>query len=91
MELIDRISRRYANLTETPIEMLVNVIFESIKEALADGGKVEIRGFGSFRVKHRRKREGRNPKTGELVVVSPKKVGLHTSCRVFRFSQDIFI
>ncbi len=47
-ELIDRISRRYADLAETQIEMLVNVIFESIKEALADGGKVEIRGFGSF-------------------------------------------
>lgn len=73
-ELIDRISQQYDYLTDTQVEILVNSIFESIKEALASGERIEIRGFGSFRVRLRRMREGRNPKTGGSVLVPPKKV-----------------
>jgi len=73
-ELIDEISLQYLSLTRPQVETLVNTIFESIKEVLAAGDKIEIRGFGSFRIRHRKMREGRNPKTGELVSVPPKKV-----------------
>jgi len=52
----------------------VETIFESIKEALANGGKVEIRGFGNFKLRSRKARKARNPKTGEAVDVPPKKV-----------------
>ncbi len=73
-ELIDNISQEYSDLTRGEIEIMVNTIFQSIKEALNSGEKIEIRGFGSFRIRHRRMREGRNPKTGEVVSVPPKKV-----------------
>lgn len=73
-ELIDNISQEYTDLTRAEIEIMVNTIFQSIKEALTSGEKIEIRGFGSFRIRHRRMREGRNPKTGEMVSVPPKKV-----------------
>ncbi len=73
-ELIDNISQEFDDLTRGEIEIMVNTIFQSIKEALSDGEKIEIRGFGSFRIRHRRMREGRNPKTGEVVTVPPKKV-----------------
>ncbi|MFY9270649.1 MAG: integration host factor subunit beta [Candidatus Manganitrophaceae bacterium] len=73
-ELIEKVSGQYPVLTKRQTEMLVNTFFDSIKEALANGDKIEIRGFGSFRVRHRRMREGRNPKTGELVAVPAKRV-----------------
>lgn len=73
-ELIDTISQQYTDLTRRQVEILVNTVFQSIKETLASGEKIEIRGFGSFRLRHRRMREGRNPKTGELVMVPPKDV-----------------
>ncbi len=56
----------------------------SIIEALAKGDKVEIRGFGSFRVRERAAKEGRNPKTGEKVYVPPKKVPFFKTGKDFR-------
>ncbi|MFQ5781038.1 MAG: integration host factor subunit beta [Nitrospiria bacterium] len=73
-ELIEMVSQRYNSLTKSQTEILVNTVFDSIKEALAKGDKIEIRGFGSFRLRQRRMREGRNPKTGALVQVQSKKV-----------------
>ncbi len=73
-ELIESISAQYTDLVDSQVEIVVNTIFQSIKEALANGEGIEIRGFGSFRVRHREMREGRNPKTGEHVLVPSKKV-----------------
>jgi integration host factor subunit beta len=53
---------------------IINSFIESVKKALADGDRVEIRGFGSFKVKDYRGYTGRNPKSGEVVDVSPKKL-----------------
>ena len=73
-ELIEKVSQHYTALTKRQTEILVNTVFDSIKEALEKGDKIEIRGFGSFRLRQRRMREGRNPKTGALVNVPSKKV-----------------
>ena len=54
--------------------MIVNSVFESMTEALCKGDRIEIRGFGSFVVKNRLAREGRNPKTGDSVSVPEKRV-----------------
>jgi len=54
--------------------MVVNVFFESVKDALINEERVEIRGFGSFKLKDYGGYTGRNPKTGEVVKVSPKKL-----------------
>jgi integration host factor subunit beta len=73
-ELIEKISEKVDGLSKKQTEVVVETIFESIKESLAKGGKVEIRGFGNFRLRSRNARKARNPKTGEAVDVPPKKV-----------------
>lgn len=72
--LIEKISEKLEGLSKKQTEVIVETIFESIKDALANGGKVEIRGFGNFRLRNRNARKARNPKTGAAVDVPPKKV-----------------
>ncbi len=72
-ELIERIAQD-AGLTRTRAELVVNTIFESMLEALAQDDGIEIRGFGSFTVRRYKAYEGRNPRTGELVHVEPKRL-----------------
>jgi len=73
-ELVERVSDKVSDLTKKQTETIVNTIFDSIKDALAKGDKIEIRGFGSFKIRTRKEREGRNPKTGAPVSVPSKKV-----------------
>ena len=73
-ELIEKVTERLNGLTKRQTEVVVNTVFGSIKDAMAKGDKIEIRGFGSFRLRHRRTREGRNPKTGTKVTVPAKRV-----------------
>jgi len=73
-ELIEALVDRIDRLTKKEAELIVNTVLKSIADSLATGGKVELRGFGSFKVKERRSREGRNPKTGEKVLVDAKRV-----------------
>jgi len=61
-------------LSRRSSEQVVTVFFDSIVESLCRGDKVELRGFGTFRLRHRRARIGRNPKTGESVHVPAKAV-----------------
>jgi integration host factor subunit beta len=63
-----------ASLTQKEAETVVDTVFDRIAEALAKGDKVELRGFGSFRVRHRRPRVGRNPKKQTTVEVPAKVV-----------------
>ena len=72
-DLIDEVSK-LSNLTKKETETIVNTIFDNITDALAKGDKVELRGFGSFRIRHRNSRKGRNPKTGSAVDVPQKRV-----------------
>jgi integration host factor subunit beta len=72
--LIEKIAEKLEGLSKKQTEVIVETIFESVKEALSKGGKVEIRGFGNFRLRSRNARKARNPKTGESVEVPPKKV-----------------
>lgn len=63
-----------AEMTKKDVEQLIEIIFESIVDSLNKGEKIELRGFGSFRVRHRNARKGRNPKTGEPVEIPAKRV-----------------
>ncbi len=72
-DLIDELSK-VCKLTKRESETIVDTVFHSITEALAGGDKVELRGFGRFRLRRRRGRRGRNPKTGSLVSVPAKRV-----------------
>jgi integration host factor subunit beta len=73
-ELIEKLAEKVTSLSLRDAEIIVNTVFDSMTEALASGDRIEIRGFGSFQVKQRRPREGRNPRTGDKVDVESKKV-----------------
>jgi integration host factor subunit beta len=72
-ELIEQVASA-SDLTRKHTEVIVDAVFSSILEALRRGDKIELRGFGSFRVRRRDSRRGRNPKTGAGVVVPAKTV-----------------
>jgi integration host factor subunit beta len=72
--LIEKVTEKVEGLTKKQVETIINTILEGMKEALVHGEKIEIRGFGNFRLKHRNAKTGRNPKTGETVQVPAKKV-----------------
>jgi len=63
-----------SSLSKRHAEIVVNTVFESIIDALRRDDKIELRGFGSFRVRRRRSRQGRNPKTGDRVEVPAKRI-----------------
>jgi integration host factor subunit beta len=72
-ELVEEVSR-VSDLTKKHSEVIVDTVFKTIVDALHRGEKIELRGFGSFRLRRRQPRKGRNPKTGDRVDVPPKKV-----------------
>ena len=72
-ELVDILSSKI-NLTKKDSERIVNIVLGSIVNSLAEGDKVELRGFGSFRTRKRNSRDGRNPRTGESVAVPTKNI-----------------
>lgn len=73
-DLIDELVQLYPRFSRRDAEVMVNAVFDSLAEALRRGDRIEIRGFGSFVVKHREAREGRNPRTGLRVSVAAKRV-----------------
>lgn len=73
-ELIQLIADKNPHLYQRDVENIVNAILGEITDALANGDRVELRGFGAFSVKNRQPRVGRNPKTGETVEVEEKWV-----------------
>ena len=72
-ELVEKVSDKI-HLTKKQTELVVNTVFQSITDSLSDGKKVELRGFGSFRIRERNARVGRNPKSGAQVDVPAKRV-----------------
>lgn len=73
-ELIERIVAKQTLLTAKDVELAVKTIVEQMSETLSTGGRIEIRGFGSFSLHYREPRVGRNPKTGEAVTLAGKYV-----------------
>jgi integration host factor beta subunit len=72
-DLIELVAERVPHISKKDTELVVNTIFDSMTEALRSSDRIEIRGFGSFQVKIREAREGRNPKTGEEVKIPAKR------------------
>lgn len=72
-QLIERISEK-ANITKKKAEAVVNLVFDSMVQALLGNDRIEIRGFGSFVNKEYKSYQGRNPRTGETISVTPKKL-----------------
>ena len=72
-ELVEEVANQ-SDLTKKDAEVIVQTVLDSITDSLQKGEKIELRGFGSFRLRKREPRKGRNPKTGDKVDVPPKKV-----------------
>src|SRR3954465_7536690 len=73
-ELVQKLCTDFPDLTQREVEGVVSAIFDSITDQLAEGGRVELRGFGAFSTRQRDARVGRNPRTGESVSVDAKRV-----------------
>jgi len=72
-EVVERLVESNGVLSRKESQLVVNIIFDSMCEALQSGEKVEIRGFGSFTIRERDAREARNPKSGDVVKIPAKK------------------
>ncbi|QDM41167.1 MULTISPECIES: integration host factor subunit beta [Bacteria] len=73
-ELLQALGRENPDLRAEEVEQVVDTFFDEIAKRLAEGGRVELRGFGAFSTRERGARKGRNPRTGEAVEVPAKKV-----------------
>ena len=83
-ELLQIIADQNPHLFQRDVERIVNTVFDEITNAMANGDRVELRGFGAFSVKKRDARVGRNPRTGESVSVSEKHVPFFKTGKLWR-------
>jgi integration host factor subunit beta len=83
-ELVEKIAAENPHLYQRDVERIVATIFDEIIDAMAEGDRVELRGFGSFSVKEREARRGRNPRTGEAVDVVKKHVPFFKTGKLLR-------
>lgn len=73
-DLVNLLGERFSQLTQRDTEFAIKTILDAMSDALASRQRIEIRGFGSFSVSHRPPRTGRNPRSGEQVVIPEKRV-----------------
>ncbi|HPV02391.1 MAG TPA: HU family DNA-binding protein [Clostridiales bacterium] len=82
-ELISRMAEK-GNITRTDAEKALNAFLESVEEALASGDKVQLVGFGTFEVRHRPARKGRNPQTNEEITIEASKAPVFKAGKVLK-------
>jgi integration host factor subunit beta len=87
-DLIEEVVKRFPRLSRREAEAMVNTVFDGMTAALCRGERIEIRGFGSFVVKHRQARDGRNPKTGAIVPVHAKRIPFFKVGKELRLRVD---
>lgn len=85
-DLIQWLVKEYPNLSEAQVKSAVNILFQSIVDAVAKDDHVELRGFGSFTSKQHNQHIGRNPKTGERIAVDAKRVPFFKPGKILRES-----
>lgn len=73
-ELLTVLAKDHPDLRAEDVEQVVDIFFDEVSQRLAEGGRVELRGFGAFSIRERDARQGRNPRTGEAVQVEAKRV-----------------
>ena len=87
-QLIQNITDQNPHLYIKDVERIVNTIFSEITKSLAEGRRVELRGFGAFSVQKRKERVGRNPRTGDAVNVSEKQIPRFKSGKELRIKLN---
>ena len=83
-ELVEKIAAENPHLFQRDIERIIGTVFDEIIDAMSNGNRVELRGCGSFSVKQREARRGRNPRTGETVDVEEKHVPFFKTGKLLR-------
>lgn len=83
-ELVQKLAEDNPDLRHAEVEQIVDIFFEDIIAQLANGGRVELRGFGAFSTRDRKARVGRNPRTGEAVDVPAKRVPFFKAGKAMR-------
>ena len=83
-ELIEKLAAENTHMTHAEVERVVNVVLGRMTQAMSEGGRVELRGFGAFSVRSRPARAGRNPRTGETVDVPATSVPFFKSGKELR-------
>jgi len=73
-DLVDILTEQLKTLSRKEVDLIVDTVFDKMTESLGNGDRIEIRGFGSFEVRTRQARQGRNPKSGEKVFVTTRRV-----------------
>ena len=86
-ELVEEVSR-VSDLTKKHSEVIVDTVFKSIIDALHRGEKIELRGFGSFRLRRREPRKGRNPQTGDEIIIVGRKVLTFKASQIMKKSLN---
>jgi len=82
-ELIDALAES-RNIPRRTAEEVVNVVFDGMRDALVEGGRIEVRGFGSFKVRQYKGYIGRNPKTGQPITVRPKRLPVFKVSKILK-------
>jgi integration host factor subunit alpha len=80
---------RHGGISNREAARLVEIIFDSIKDKLGDGEKVQITGFGTFLVRQKRERRGRNPQTGEEMVIQPRRSVVFRPSKLFGGAESV--
>ncbi|MDY6972500.1 MAG: HU family DNA-binding protein [Thermodesulfobacteriota bacterium] len=88
-QLIETVAKE-ENLASKKAEEVVNTVFREMQKALINGERVEIRGLGSFKVKQYEGYQGRNPKTGEIIEVAPKKLPFFKVGKELKERADVY-
>ncbi|MBR4741941.1 MAG: HU family DNA-binding protein [Desulfovibrio sp.] len=83
-ELIEKISSKVENLTKAQVEELLNIIVETLREALVAGETIALTGFGNFKVVKRAERKGHNPQTQEKIIIPARNVTKFTPCKALK-------
>jgi integration host factor subunit beta len=83
-ELVQKLMDENPHLSQSDVERVISTIFEEIIKTMANGDRVELRGFGAFSVKQRSSRQGRNPRTGAAVSVEEKHVPFFKTGQLLR-------
>lgn len=87
--IIEELMARHSRFSHRQASTIVNATVEAMTDALARGARIEIRGFGSFGVKQRRERQGRNPKTGAKVKVDAKRIPFFRAGKELRVDVNV--
>ena len=87
-ELIKKIAEKYKTYSRNDIALVVHTILDSMTEAMKNNERIEIRGFGTFAIRERKSRIGRNPKSGENVALYDRKVPFFKTGKELRIKVD---